>query len=80
MSENSERDIYQYFKIRSYNNKGDKLMFVFGGWGFGSLIYKPLVKQLSNQGYDVVLYVPANKLIAPGTQYTEVVTSVRLAD
>ena len=79
MPENSERDIYQYFKIKPYDNKGDKLILIFGGWGFGSLIYKPLVKQLFSQGYNVILYIPANKLIAPGTPYTEVVRSVRLA-
>jgi pimeloyl-ACP methyl ester carboxylesterase len=72
-------DVAEYFRVYEYGRTTPKKVYLFGGWRTSSILFKPLVSDLTKQGYAVVLFVPKKRLIAVGTPYEDVVTASRLA-
>jgi hypothetical protein len=73
------QDPHTYFKITEYGKDNSKVIFLFGGWKFNGIVYRPLLHDLVRRGYKCILYVPNIKLIAVGTPYSEIVDTARAA-
>lgn len=71
-------DISDYFSVHEYGKTTPKKVYLFGGWGGKAIFYRPLLKELVNGGYAVVLFMPKRRLVAVGTPYEEIVTASRL--
>lgn len=66
-----------YFNVLKYEKGFSRTVYLFGGWRFGYLVYAPLIHFFHDLGYNCVLYVPATRLIAIGTLYSEIVTAMK---
>lgn len=71
-------DVSEYFSVHEYGKTTPKKVYLFGSWGSKAILFRPLIKELMDSGYAVVLFVPKRRLIAVGTPYEEIVTASRL--
>jgi pimeloyl-ACP methyl ester carboxylesterase len=68
-----------YFSVKEYGVPKRGVVFLFGGWRFPAWIYTPLIAYLKRHGFKCILYIPQNRLIAIGTEYSEVVVACDIA-
>jgi hypothetical protein len=67
-----------YFTYKIYGKKSNHVLFLFGGWRFSPILYKPLINSLIKNDIQCILYMPHADLIAVGTQYSEIVNATKL--
>lgn len=68
------------FTILEYGTGTKGVMFIFGGWRTSAIMYRAGIREFTKLGWQCILFLPNNKLIAIHSPYQDIVDAGVIAD